>query len=55
MRAICIIALAATLCLLGSDRPPNPGTLLRRPLKNHYRHHHRSYDPRDDQLQMRFC
>jgi hypothetical protein len=55
MRAICVIALAAMLCLLGSDRPPKSSTLQRRPLKNHYRHRHRSYDPRDYQLQMRFC
>jgi hypothetical protein len=54
MRALCVIALAATLCLLGRDRPPNPGTLQRRPLKNHHRPH-RSYDPRDYQLQMRVC
>jgi hypothetical protein len=54
MRALCAIALAGTLCLLGSDRHPNPRTLPRRSLKNHSRHH-RPYDPMDYQLQMRFC
>jgi hypothetical protein len=54
MRNVCALALAGMLCLLGSDRPPNPRTLPLPPHKNHY-HHHRSYRLLEDIEAMRCC
>jgi hypothetical protein len=54
MRNVCAIALAGMLCLLGSDRPPNPRTLPLPPHKKHS-HHHRSYRLLEDIEAMRFC